>query len=237
MSSKSKARSGPPPLGGGVGGGVCTRRALFFSCAFFLFAAPLAAQPAGFTPVKDEAAFRQNFSKAGQSIQTIQSNFVQEKNLSLLEEKIVSKGQFFFKKEKKVRLEYTSPYRYLMIIDGDDIIIQDEKKVNKLSAKSNKMFRQINEIIVDCLAGTALGSPNYTVQAFESKTQYALVLTPKAKTLREFFSTIHVYVDKKNYAVARVDLNELSGDNTVMRFSNPVLNQPLAQQVFEVKGE
>ena len=209
----------------------------FWIVLFVLLAQGLQAQqPAGFSAVKDEKGFRESFSRAGQGIQTIKSDFVQEKNLSLLEEKIVSKGQFFFKKEKKVRLEYSSPYKYLMVINGDDIAIQDDKKVNRMSAKSNKMFRQINEIIVDCLAGTALSNPNYQVQPFENKTQYALLLTPKTKTLREFFNTILVFVDRKDYTVARVDLNELSGDTTVMRFSHQVLNQALPESTFVIKN-
>lgn len=122
-------------------------RNLMFREIFTLFLLLLthslaAQQPTGFSPVKDEKAFRENFTQAGKQIQTIQSDFTQEKNLSMLEEKIISKGQFFFKKEKKVRLEYTTPYKYLMIINGDNIMVQDDKKTNKFSAKSNKMFRR-----------------------------------------------------------------------------------------------
>lgn len=208
-----------------------------FTLFLLLLTHSLAAQqPTGFSPVKDEKAFRENFTQAGKKIQTIQSDFTQEKNLSMLEEKIVSKGQFFFKKEKKVRLEYTTPYKYLMIINGDNIMVQDDKKTNKFSAKSNKMFRQINEIIVDCLSGAALGSPNYSVQTFENKTQYALVLTPTSKTLKEFFKNIRVFVDRKDYSVAKVEMNELSGDNTVMHFGRPVLNQIIQDEKFDVKN-
>lgn len=203
---------------------------------FLLSATALMAQPAGFSSVKDPKAFQDNFTRASNQIQTIRSDFKQEKNLSMLEEKIVSNGQFFFKKDRKVRLEYTSPFQYLMIINGDNVLVRDEKKTNRMSARSNKMFRQINEIIVDCLSGRVMGSANYSVQAYENKIQYALVLTPASKTLREFFKDIRVFVDKNDYTVGKVEMNELSGDNTVMYFTHPVLNQPIAEGVFEVKN-
>ena len=228
-----KFLSAPPCLRGEK---ISKAGILLFLQVFFLQISLPAQQPAGFSPVKDEKSFRENFAQAGKKIETIQSDFTQEKNLSMLEEKIVSKGQFFFKKEKKVRLEYSSPYKYLMIINGDNVTVQDDKKTNRFSARSNKMFRQINEIIVDCLSGTALGSPNYSVKAFENKSQYALLLTPTSKTLKEFFKDIRVYIDRKDYAVAKVEMNELSGDNTVMHFSRPVLNQALGEEKFEVKN-
>ena len=208
-----------------------------FFCLFLsLFSSFLQAQPAGFTAVKDEKTFRERFTAAGKSISTIKSDFVQEKSLSMLEEKIVSKGQFFYKKDKKVRLEYTTPYSYLMIINGDNVVIRDENKTNRFSAKSNKMFRQINQIMVDCMSGAALSNPDYSVKAYESGTQYALALTPTSKVLKEFFKNIWIYVDKKNYTVQKVEMNEVSGDVTVMKFSHTVLNQTLSDATFELKN-
>ncbi len=203
---------------------------------FLLFSLAWAtAQPAGFTAVKDVQAFRQKFQQAGNSITTIKSDFVQEKNLSMMEEKIVSKGQFYYKKDKKVRLEYTSPFKYLMVINGDNVVIQDESRTNRFSAKSNKMFRQINQIMVDCLSGAVLNNPDYSVSSYENKTQYALSLNPKSKLMKEFFEGILIFVDKKTNAVLRVEMNEKSGDNTIMKFSNTLLNQPVADGVFELK--
>ena len=196
----------------------------------------LAAQPQGFKPLQNEKAFRERFTAAGKNVTSIQSDFVQEKNLSMLEETIVSNGKFSFKKNNKVRLEYTTPYQYLMVINGDEVVIKDDKRTNRMSAKSNKMFRQINEIIVDCVGGTALGNPNYSIRAFENKGQYALELTPLSKTLKEFFNKITVFVEKSDYSVARLEMLELSGDNTVMKFTNKKLNGALPEGLFVVKS-
>ena len=100
----------------------------------------------GYKPVADQSAFKTQFAAVSQKTNTIKSDFVQEKNLGMLSEKIVSKGKFWFKKENAVRMEYTSPFQYLMIINGSKIYIKDSQKENRMSAKSNKLFQSINKI-------------------------------------------------------------------------------------------
>jgi hypothetical protein len=48
------------------------------------------------------------FATASQKINSVQSDFVQEKNLSMLSEKIVSKGKFWFKKITRCAWNTTS---------------------------------------------------------------------------------------------------------------------------------
>src|SRR4051812_4814271 len=106
---------------------------LLLSCIFC--ATFTQAQMAGFKPVADAAAFKQQFAKASQATQSIQADFVQEKNLSMLSDKIVSKGKFWFKKDNKVRMEYSSPSYYLLVMNGKDIKIKDGQKENHVSTK------------------------------------------------------------------------------------------------------
>src|SRR6476620_6754715 len=81
------------------------------------------AQYPGYTALVDLAKFKLEFSAAAQRTSIINSDFVQEKNLSMLSEKITSKGKFWFKKESQVRMEYTSPFQYLMIINKDKVFV------------------------------------------------------------------------------------------------------------------
>ena len=193
------------------------------------------AQHAGFSPVSDLAKFKTDFSAAAQKITSIKSDFVQEKNLSMLSEKITSKGKFLFKKQSRVRMEYTQPYLYLMILNNDKVYVKDGSKENKLSAKSNKLFQQVNKIMIDCMQESALDNTDFKTRIFENKNNSLVELTPVTKGLKELFKTINVVVDKKDFSVVSIEMQELSGDNTLLRFSNKELNATIPDELFTIK--
>jgi outer membrane lipoprotein-sorting protein len=200
---------------------------------FILFSAPNAfAQHTGFTPINNRAEFKKKFSEEGKKVQSIRSSFVQEKNLSLLEEKIVSEGKFWFKRERKVRIEYQKPFRYLMIIKDDQILIRDEQKESRISAHSNKLFQQINRIIVDCVNGAILDNKDFTSRIFENEKTYLLEMTPASKSIKEFFQKIIVLVDKKDGSVVSIKLEEPGGDDTLIRFFDKALNEKIHETLF-----
>jgi outer membrane lipoprotein-sorting protein len=193
------------------------------------------AQPAGYKPVTDPGAFKQQFATAAKKLNTIQSDFVQEKNLAMLSEKISSSGKFWFKKDNLVRMEYTAPFKYLMIINKNNVFIKDDQKENKISARSNKLFQQINRIIVDCVQGTALDNKDFTVKTMEGKDGYLIYLSPVVKSMKELFNHINVVVDKKDYSIVRMEMVETGGDNTIIRFTNKQLNIPVSDALFAIK--
>ena len=193
------------------------------------------AQPAGYKAMEDNTAFKQQFSAAAKKLNTIQSDFVQEKNLAMLSEKITSGGKFWFKKENLVRMEYTTPFRYLMIINKNNVYIKDDQKENKISARSSKMFQQINRIIVDCVQGTALDNNDFTVKTYEGKDGYMIYLSPVAKAMKDLFNNINLVVDKKDYSILRMEMVEAGGDNTIIRFTNKQLNIPVSDALFAIK--
>lgn len=193
------------------------------------------AQYPGYSPVADLVKFKTDFSAATQKTTSIKSDFTQEKNLSMLSEKIVSKGNFWFKKESRVRMEYNQPFKYLMILNKDKVYVKDGQKENKVSTKSNKLFQQINKIMVDCMQGTALNNPDFKTRVFENKSGALIELTPITKNLKELFKSINVTVDKKDFSVTSIEMQEISGDNTIMRFTNKELNASIPDTLFDIK--
>lgn len=189
----------------------------------------------GFKPVADMAPLKQQFAKASQNTQSIHCDFIQEKNLSMLSDKIVSKGEFWFQKDNKVRMEYKQPSRYLLVINGKDIRIKDAQKESKVSGKNNKLFEQINKITIDCVRGTVLDNADFTTKATENAQYYRLELTPVNKVMKEYFQTIVLLVDKQDYTVSKITMAELSGDDTTISFLHKQLNTNIPDAVFSVK--
>ncbi len=210
-------------------------RKIFLSVLVLMAAVAVQAQYAGYTTVADMSKFKADFSAATKKTVSIKSDFVQEKNLSMLSEKIVSKGKFWFKKESQVRMEYTQPFQYLMIINKDKVLVKDGQKENKLSARSNKLFQQINKIMIDCMQGTALNNPDFKTRSFENKTTALVELTPVAKGMKDLFKSINIVVDKKDFSINSIEMKELSDDNTLIRFTNKELDVAIPDALFIIK--
>jgi len=194
----------------------------------------LKAQYAGYAPVANLPNFKELFLVETRKVISIKSDFTQEKNLSMLSEKILSQGKFWFKKDSRVRMEYTKPFTYLMIINKDKVFVKDGQKQSTISTKSNKLFQQINKLTVDCVQGTVLTNPDFSTRAFENNSAWLVELSPVSKNLAAFFKTIVVTVDKKDFSVMNVEMNENSGDNTIIHFINKEMNTNLPDALFAI---
>lgn len=202
---------------------------------FLLLAMLSHAQKTNFTKLKNEAQFKNDFALYSQKTETVESDFVQTKNMSVLKDKLVSKGKFYFKKNNKVRIEYTSPYQYLMIINGSQMKVQDEKKTSSYNAHSNKILQSVNNIMLDCMQGNVYNNKDFEVTAMENAENILLNLTPLTATMKKMFKNIEVYLDKNNYTVLKLNLIENGGDNTLMTFSKAILNKSLSDVLFSTK--
>lgn len=194
-----------------------------------------AQQHPGYKPVADVAGFKQQFATASRQTQSIQCDFVQEKNLSMLADKITSKGKFWFKKENKVRMEYNTPSYYLLVMNGKDIKTKDGQKESHVSTKGNKLFEQINKITVDCVQGNVVDNPDFKTTILENSTGYLLNMVPVNKQLGQYFKTIVLLVDKKDLTVNKIEMYEAGGDNTTITFLHKQLNVNIPDATFAAK--
>lgn len=194
-----------------------------------------AAQPKGFKPVANVPAFQQSLSKSTASIQSIQSDFVQTKHLSLLADKITSKGKFYYRKEDKVRIEYTTPYQYLLVMNAGQIMVKDEQKTSKINTRNSKTMQSVNRIMIDCMRGTVFANTDFKVTAFESGSNYLLSLVPANETMKKMFRQIDVYLAKGSLDVDRLTMTEQGGDFTDMDFTKTQHNVALNEGLFKVR--
>ncbi|MGE5424182.1 MAG: outer membrane lipoprotein carrier protein LolA [Syntrophothermus sp.] len=197
-----------------------TTSSFFF---IFLFLSPifLSAQK----PLKDPSGFKKQFAETSSNTNSIESDFLQEKHLTMMSETIKTKGKFYFRKENKLRWEYTSPFKYLVILNNGKAYIKDENKQNKFDIQSNKMFGEINTILMGSVQGTLLkDEKNFTATYFETKDAWIVRLKPRASRLSSFLSEIVITFDKINCSVTRLEMLEPAGDFTVINFTSKKTN-------------
>lgn len=188
-----------------------------------------------FKAVKDTLSLKSKISNMSNQTNSIESDFIQLKNLSMLSEKITSKGHFWFQKQNNLRWEYSEPYKYTIVINKDKILIKDENKVKKYDMNSNKVFKEINDIMISCINGDILNSNKFKIQYFENDKTYKLELIPGNKAMKESLKKINMYFDKNVTSVIKLDMIEPGGDITTIDFNNKKLNAAISSEIFMLK--
>lgn len=192
-------------------------------------------QPEGFKTVSDRAFVTKKVNEASGSTNTINSSFIQEKNLSFIEEKIVSRGILLFEKPDKLRLEYKEPFTYIMVLNGGRMMTDNGEKKSEYDLKSNKMFGEINNLIISSVKGNILNNTSFRSELFENQEKLFIKLTPLDKELEKYIKSIGMFVSKSDYMVEELLITEQSDDYTQIRFANKVINEEIPAASFNLQ--
>lgn len=186
-----------------------------------------------FTTMKNPDEFKLKLKEATNTTNTIESDFTQNKNLSILAKPIISKGKFCYKKEKQVRWEYTEPYLYLIIIKDTKLFIKDKNNQKQYDTQSNKMFQELNNFLIGCINGEILNNTkDFDLDFKENELLYYVVLIPKAQKMKQMLNEIHICFDKKDFSVTKLKMVEQGGDYTIIEFLNKKLNVNIPDEKF-----
>jgi len=187
-------------------------------------------------PMADISLFKTKLETMSKSTQSIACDFIQEKELVVLSEKIISKGVFFFKKENNIRWEYIQPYRYLIIISNGQMFTRDDKNQKLYDIESNKMFQEMNKFISGCIQGDILkNEKDYTATYFESSVNYLVKLIPRDEKMRQMLNEVHIWFDKNDLTVSGLKMVEAGEDYTKITFTNKKLNTEIPLEKFSFK--
>lgn len=204
----------------------------FFLSLLLISATPLLAQPKGFKILKDTISFKRNFNEKSLKIITNEADFTQEKYISVMTEKVVSKGEFYFMKPNKMRWETTEPKIHIIVLDNGKMTIKEKGKVKIYDTNSNRMFKGLNDMMLTTASGNMLNAKDYTYSLFENDKSFLVELHPIQTVTKKFVKTIEIVVEKYDYTVSQIKMNEPSGDYTRIEFSNSKLNGAISSDKF-----
>jgi outer membrane lipoprotein-sorting protein len=187
-----------------------------------------------FTPVASTGDIMKQIQEASSSLLTLESDFTQTKYLDILGENVVSEGKFFYKKDRKICLDYRIPAEYQVIINKEKMKITSSGKVSVYELKKNKAMAQMNQLMTACLTGdlnSLASSYRFTIE--ENHSQYRILLQPLKKE-KSSIQSLDVWMDKKDFSVQQLQIVETSNDSTIYTFTGKKKNVPVSDTKFNI---
>ena len=173
-------------------------------------------------------------SQAAASMQTIQCRFVQEKTSSMLAEPSVSEGVLFFSAPDKMRWEYTAPYPFALVVNGERIVKVADGKTEVLEGNAGRMYQGIVSIVMGSASGKKLfDTSTFDVVLYDDDAFWKADMNPKRRDMKRMFSQLVFRFDKKAKGISRVEFKEAGGDVTSIRFEDIKLNEAIGEKVFQ----
>ena len=173
--------------------------------------------------------------QSSNALRSLQCDFVQSKRMKILSKEMQSKGILYFKKPDKIRWQYTSPYDYTFIMNGDKVQIKSAKSTKNIDIQGNKIFRQITTIILNTVTGGGImNSADFNVELYKSGNIYFAKMLPKKKEVKQVYSSIEVYFNSALTMVETIKMVEKSGEYTVVKLVAPKINATINESVFKV---
>ncbi|WP_139822921.1 LolA family protein [Massilibacteroides vaginae] len=203
---------------------------------FFLSLFCVSSLSAQLTPLRDIAVFQEKLKQQAADITSIESDFVQEKYLSVFEDKIESTGRFYYRKENKIRMDYISPISYEITINEGKLRMVTEGKPQVVDLGSNKMMNGMKTMISACMIGDLKGvEQEYKLSYFENPQHYVVKIQPLSQNVRAYIYEITISFNRSNFAVSTLKLSETEKDYTEFHFKNQRYNTLTTDEKFLIR--
>lgn len=206
------------------------RRILFFLMALCMSLVTTSAQRK-----VDEANVVRKINAVAASMKSMQCDFMQTKYLKMLNDKMVSHGKMFYQQSNKLRWEYTSPYSYAFVLNGQKVLISKGKRTDVINVGQSKLFKEIARMMMNSVVGKCLtDKKDFQVNLAEGASEYVATLYPRQKQMQQMFRKIILHFNKQRSVVSKVELVEKKGDKTVIELNNVKTNTTINAKVFSV---
>lgn len=204
----------------------------YFTILFLILSVAILSAQENVMTNAEIAIFKEKVIQEAKTTKSINTDFTQYKHLDFLSNDVKTSGKMFFKAPHHVRWEYTHPYLYSVVFSEDQLLINDGGSKSKVDIGNSKLFRKLNQLIVNSVTGDMFSDSDFEVSFFSNSKYNKAVFLPKDKKIAEFIASFELYFDKKNSQVYEVKMIEPSQDFTRIVFNNRVLNTNIDDKVF-----
>ena len=184
---------------------------------------------------QSDVQIRQQLGEAAAALHTMQCDFTQTKQLSMLNTKITSGGRMYYQQPGKLRWEYTQPYAYTFILNGNKVLLKNNNRNDVIDVNQNKLFREIAQIMISSVVGNCLSDDrNFKTSISTTQKEWIATLLPLRKNMRQLFQKIILHFNRQQKMVSQVELVEKNGDKTIIDLKHIQKNEKISDRLFAV---
>jgi len=165
------------------------------------------------------------------TINTLLSDFTQYKHLDFLSSDIITSGKLSFKSPNMVKWEYLTPFKYSILFKNETLLINDEGKKSNVDIGSNKMFKQLNTIIINSVKGDLFDENKFDITYFKNGVNSEVHFYPKNKEFSKYIKAFQITFNIEG-DVVEFKMIEQSEDYTRIVFKNRAVNITLSDAIF-----
>lgn len=190
----------------------------------------------GLAPAERLHVLVERMRREQESLQTLQADFVQTKESSMLLETVEATGTFYYAAPDRVRWEYRTPDPISMVI-ADDRMTTWYRDLER--AEQVDIGRQSQKVLEYLGAGSSLGTllDYFDVKLHQPEDPSAplqLELEPRFERVAKRLSGMSLWIDPELFLPVRLRYVEADGDVTDYRFSGFRLNGEIPDERFEL---
>lgn len=170
------------------------------------------------------------------AVRTLQCDFTQTRSSKMMTKKMVSQGKMYFISPDKLRWEYTTPEKILLVVNGDRILYKKNNKKEVADVSKKKMFKKISQLLLLFVTGDFLKENRYfNSTVTEEHGDQIVTLIPKKGDVKQLYSKVILHI--KNGLVDTVEMYEKKGATTIIEMSNIKKDETFKSALFDTGKE
>lgn len=172
-------------------------------------------------------------TQVASTMQSMQCRFVQEKTSSMLAEPSVAEGTMHYAAPDRMRWEYTAPYAFALVVNGERLVKVTDGKAEVLEGNAGRMYQGMVNLIIGSASGKKLFDTTvFDIVFYDDNGFWRADMTPKRRDMKRMFSQLVFHFDKKTKIIDHVEFIGSGGDVTLIRFEEMKVNEAISDKVF-----
>ena len=172
-------------------------------------------------------------TQVASTMQSMQCRFVQEKTSSMLAEPSVAEGTMHYAAPDRMRWEYTAPYAFALVVNGERLVKVTDGKAEVLEGNAGRMYQGMVNLIIGSASGKKLFDTTvFDIVFYDDNGFWRADMTPKRRDMKRMFSQLVFRFDKKTNGISRVEFVSANCDITSIRFEEIKVNEAIGDKVF-----